>query len=162
MDKGRTTKALKYLKEADKYFSIHEDEELRSRLETVDFMGQVLSAQKKSLTLVLIGLGVILILLGLVFVIAKKLKKAEVEKEEVAEFIEETIAETPSVPDIKLNDREVAILKMLSEGKETAEMADNLCLSSETIKWYRKRLLAKFDVTSAPALIAEAYKRGIL
>lgn len=162
LGKGRTTKALKCLKEADKYYSIHEDEELRDRLETVDFMGQVLSQQKKNLTLVLVALAFILILAGAVVTIARRLHKANIEKEEVAEFIEETIAEAPVLPEIKLNDREVAILKMLSEGKETAEMADTLCLSPETIKWYRKRLLAKFDVSSAAALVAEAIKRGVI
>lgn len=162
LEKGKTTKALKALKEADNYFSIHEDEELIDRLETVDFIGQVLSQQKKNLSITFVALAFMFILSGAVVVIAKMLHKANVEKEEVAVFIEETIAEAPKLPEIKLNDREFAILRMLSEGKETAEMADTLCLSPETIKWYRKRLLAKFDVTSAAALVAEAIKRGVI
>jgi len=162
LEQGKTTKALKCLEKADNYFSIHEDEELRFRLETVDFMGQVLSQQKRNLLMILIAVVLIVFLSGAVLIFTKKLHKANVEKEEVAEFIEETLAETPVITDIKLNDREIAILKMLAEGKKTAEMADALYLSNETIKWYRKRLLVKFDVTSAAALIAEASKRGIL
>lgn len=162
LDQGKTTRALKCLKEADRYFSIHEDEELRFRLETVDFMGQVLSRQKQNLLMILLGAILVLALSVSVAVITRKLRRTETEKEEVEEILEETIAETPVTPDVKLNDREMAILKMLSEGKETAEMADALCLSTETIKWYRKRLLFKFDVTSAAALMAEVYKRGIL
>ena len=32
----------------------------------------------------------------------------------------------------------------------------------ETVVWYRKRLLAKFDVHTSPALIAEVTRRGLL
>ena len=51
---------------------------------------------------------------------------------------------------------------VLSEGKETAEIADRLCLGTETIKWYRKRLRAKFGVTSSAAVVAEAIRRGMI
>jgi len=162
LTKGRTAKALKYLSEADKYYSIHEDEELSARLETVDYIGQVLSLQKKSLKMVILSIIFIVALFGVIAYVVMRLRKAKVEKEEVAEFIEETIAEAPKQIDFKLNDREIAILKMLSEGKETSAMADILCLSPETIKWYRKRLLSKFDVTSSAALVSEALKRGII
>lgn len=33
---------------------------------------------------------------------------------------------------------------------------------AETVVWYRKRLLAKFDVHTSPALISEVLKRGLL
>ena len=159
---GKTTRALRSLRRADQYFSIHEDEELNSRLETVDCIGQVLDLQKRRLRLDLLALLLIVLLAGSVAFVALRLKKSETEKAEVSELLEETISEIPAVPDVKLNDRELAILRMLAEGKETAEMAEALFLSAETIKWYRKRLLVKFDVTTAPALVSEAYKKGIL
>ncbi len=56
------------------------------------------------------------------------------KKSEVEAILEETIAESIAIPDVKLNDRELSILKMLADGKECAEQADVLCLSSETVK----------------------------
>lgn len=162
LEMGRTAKALNYLRKADNYYSVHEDEELRSRLETVDYIGQVLDLQKKSLKMQMLVSVMALLLAGAVVYAMRRLRKAKQEQKEVAVFIEETIAETPHVSDIKLNDREQSIIRMLAEGKDTAEMANTLCLSPETIKWYRKRLLAKFEVSSASALVAEAYRRGIL
>lgn len=162
LELGKTAKALRCLKQADEYFSLHEDEELRARLETMDFISQVLAAQKKHLVMYLVGIALILILLAANIAKIIRLRQAKAEKAEVAQFIEETIAQAPAGKDIKLNDREKAILKMLADGKGTSEMAQELCLSYETIKWYRKRLLAKFGVTTSSALVSEAIKKGFL
>ena len=54
---------------------------------------------------------------------------------------------------IKLTDREQAILIHLSNGLTTKEIADRILLSEDTIKWYRKNLLAKFEQSNVAALI---------
>ncbi|MBP5646652.1 MAG: tetratricopeptide repeat protein, partial [Bacteroidaceae bacterium] len=40
MKKGRTAKAMRYLKEADEYYSVHQDQEYDDRIATLDVMGQ--------------------------------------------------------------------------------------------------------------------------
>jgi len=54
---------------------------------------------------------------------------------------------------IKLTDREQAILIHLSNGLTTKEIADRILLSEDTVKWYRKNLLAKFEQPNVAALI---------
>lgn len=48
------------------------------------------------------------------------------------------------------------------QDKSTKMIADELGVGYQTIVWYRKRLLAKFDVHTSPALISEVMKRGLL
>ncbi len=62
----------------------------------------------------------------------------------------------------KLNDRELAILRLVAEGLTSSEIASQLSLSMETIKWYRKKLLAKFDADNAVVLVRKAAKGGVI
>ena len=64
--------------------------------------------------------------------------------------------------DRSLNDREVAILRLLAEGNTSARIAAELSLSTETIRWYRKKLLLKFDADNAVALVRKATDSGII
>ena len=166
MKEGRTAKALKYLREADQYFSNHEDQEFRARIETLDVMGRALEMQKRTMTTLAIAAIALALLLALTLILLRKLRLGKKALKETETVLEETLEEIPApgsdTTDIKLNDREKEILKMLSEGLETAQISDKLCLGNETIKWYRKRLRAKFGVTSTAALVAEAIRRGII
>lgn len=176
---GKTRKALKYLEEADRYYSIHEDEELFERMETLDFTSQVLKMQKRSLAWTLTAALVGLLFLLAFISVSHLLRKARKVQEETAEVLDETIEEmrpAPTVPQdagnvpdkpskapgIKLNDRELSILQMLSQGRTTPQMADELCLSPETVKWYRKKLLVKFDVSTSVELVMKAKELGLL
>jgi DNA-binding NarL/FixJ family response regulator len=64
--------------------------------------------------------------------------------------------------DRSLNDREVAILRLLAEGYTSSRIASELSLSTETIRWYRKKLLLKFDADNAVALVRKATDNGII
>ena len=64
--------------------------------------------------------------------------------------------------DRSLNDREVAILRLLAEGYTSSRIAAELSLSTETIRWYRKKLLLKFDADNAVALVRKASDSGII
>ena len=55
-----------------------------------------------------------------------------------------------------LSDREKEILDLLAKGYTSPQIAEALNLSAETVKWYRKKLLAKFDVANTAELIAAA------
>ena len=72
-------------------------------------------------------------------------------------------APTPGTyPSQSLNDREVAILRLLAEGYTSSRIASELSLSTETIRWYRKKLLLKFDADNAVALVRKATDSGII
>ena len=166
LKKGRTAKALTYLREADQYFSTHEDQEFRARIETLDVMGRALEMQKRTMATLAIAAVALALLLALTLILLRKLRLGKKALKETETVLEEALEEIPGpgseTSDIKLNDREKEILKMLSEGLESAEIADRLCLGNETIKWYRKRLRAKFGVNSTAALVADAIRRGII
>ena len=163
MDKGKTYKALRCLKEADEYYSHHDDQEFRFRMENLDFLSQVLEKQKRGLVLYIIALALVLALAIASGVLYQKLKLRRREKAEAEVMMDETIEElrSPSA-DVKLNDRERAILRLMASGKTTAAIADEICLSPETVKWYRKKLFAKFNVANASELIRRVTEEHIV
>ena len=61
-----------------------------------------------------------------------------------------------------LNDREMEILRLIGEGCTSAQIAATLSLSSETIKWYRKKLLIKFDAANSAELISKAKEARLI
>ena len=149
MEQGRTGKSLKYLRKADAYYEAHAIEESVSRTENLDYMKVVLSRQKRQLGL-LTGILTGLILLALGFLLSRK--KAKVA------------AEVPSEADDapELTDREKDILDLLAKGYTSPQIAEALSLSPETIRWYRKKLLVKFDVANSAELVVKAKEEGIL
>lgn len=63
---------------------------------------------------------------------------------------------------IAFTDREKTIVHMVIEGKTSNEIAASLNLSPETIKWYRKRLLSKFEVKNFASLVSVLKERGLI
>jgi len=61
-----------------------------------------------------------------------------------------------------LNDRECNILRLLSEGVSSKEMADRLNLSTHTVETYRKSLLKKLDARNSADLIRIAIREGLI
>lgn len=61
-----------------------------------------------------------------------------------------------------LNEREWDILRLIAQGLTSRRIAENLSLSTETIRWYRKRLLSKFDADNAAEMIQIAIKNNLL
>ena len=166
LEKGKTGKALCYLQEADEYFSTCEEQEFRSRIYTLDLTGKVLAAQRRQLTwMVADGILIIVLLLGLVLVLlrANRLRK---QKEGADEVIGEVLAEASDHAgprqSIELTDREAEILPLLAEGLSSKEIADRLRLTDQTIRWYRMRLLEKFDVRNTAGVISKARHAGML
>lgn len=80
------------------------------------------------------------------------------EASEAGEDVEEAVV----LGDIVLSEREHTVLRLLSEGKTTPQIAAAIYRSTDTVRWYRKRLLQKFDVHNTAALIKAASERGIL
>ena len=75
--------------------------------------------------------------------------------------VEEIISQSSSKA-IVLTKPEQNILRLVCQGYSNPEIADRLHLSTETVKWYRKRLLAKFGVNNTVNLVTLAVKGSLL
>ena len=166
MEQGRTWKALRHLHKADEYFSAHEKEELSFTKENYEYMSAALLTQRKQMILMASGAVLILLLFLVVLMIGKKLRSSRKEQAEVSAVLEETIQEVrrplldEDVPQV--SQREKDILDLLTKGYTTPQIADCLGLSPETVKWYRKKLLVKFDVANTAELVTSAREAGII
>lgn len=63
---------------------------------------------------------------------------------------------------ILLTNRELTILVRVADGMTTPQIANDLGLSPETVKWYRKQLLAKFSATTSSEMIKKAVEHHFL
>lgn len=61
-----------------------------------------------------------------------------------------------------LTERELEILGLLGKGATNREVAVDLALSLDTIKWYNKRLYAKLQVRNRTQAVARARELGLL
>lgn len=75
--------------------------------------------------------------------------------------VEDIISQSGSKA-IVLTKPEQNILRLVCQGYSNPEIADRLHLSAETVKWYRKRLLAKFGVNNTVNLVTLAVKGSLL
>ena len=167
LKQGKTSKALKQLKAADEYFSTHEDQEYRSRLNTLDVTGKVLEAQKRQTRTIAVGafvLASLFLCLVLLLLRALRLSKEKRAADEViGEIISESEKKVPATGDLpKLTDRERDILALVAQGLTNKEIASKLYLTEQTIKWYRMRMTVKFEAKNASELIVKAKEQGIV
>lgn len=166
LQRGKTGKALQYLQEADVYFSTHDDQEYRSRLYTLDLTGKVLAAQKRQI--LAIAIGAILLSLALIALVAVLLRTRRLRKEKeaadevIGQALENESASIVLEEDGRLTDREKEILPLLAAGLTSPQIADKLYLSLPTIKWYRRRLLERFDAKNTAEMISKAREQGVL
>lgn len=58
--------------------------------------------------------------------------------------------------------RELDVLKRISEGKNTQEIAQELCVSPNTVDTHRRHLMEKLDARNVADLIMTAISRGII
>lgn len=58
--------------------------------------------------------------------------------------------------------RELDVLKRISEGKNTQEIAQELCVSTNTVDTHRRHLMDKLDVRNVADLIMTAISKGII
>ena len=65
------------------------------------------------------------------------------------------------VADTKLSKRENEVLRLLTEGHCTKEVASLLCISSKTVETYRLNLMKKLNITSMVSLVKYAIREGI-
>lgn len=63
---------------------------------------------------------------------------------------------------IVLSDVEKSILRLVCNGLTNPEISVNVNLSTETINWYRKRLLSKFGVRNTASLVRKAVEEKMV
>ncbi len=178
LEQGKTRKALKYLREADRYFSANEDQEYRSRIYTLDLTGKVLEVQRRQLAwMVTGGIVISLLLLGFLLILLRAMRLRR-QKEGADVVIGEVLASLPQEQETerpavatkttvsqsapRLTEREAETLPLLAEGLSSKVIADRLCLTEQTIKWYRMRLLEKFNAPNTAGVISKAKELGLL
>lgn len=61
-----------------------------------------------------------------------------------------------------LTDREAEVLAGAADGETAAQTGARLFLSSETVKGYRKRIIAKLGARNGTHAVALALRRGLL
>lgn len=69
---------------------------------------------------------------------------------------------TGSRPGNNLTQREVEILRLLSQGSRIQDIAETLFLSSKTVKNHLTSVYAKLHVETAAQAVAEAYRTGLV
>lgn len=62
----------------------------------------------------------------------------------------------------ELTQRELDVLKRISEGKNTQEIAQELCVSPNTVDTHRRHLMEKMDARNVADLIMTAIAKGII
>jgi DNA-binding NarL/FixJ family response regulator len=60
-----------------------------------------------------------------------------------------------------LTTREREVLQLMAEGKNTNQIADNLCVSVKTVEAHRKQLMNKLDMHSVAELTKYAIRQGL-
>lgn len=63
---------------------------------------------------------------------------------------------------IRLTAKEQRILQMIANGHTSPQIAEEMCLSLPTIKWYRKKIRAKFDAETTVAVVRKAVELGLI
>lgn len=65
-------------------------------------------------------------------------------------------------PHDRLSDRELRVMLLLARGTTVREIAEDLCLSINTISTYRARILSKMKLRNSAELAYYAVKQGLL
>jgi len=156
---GKPRKALRYLYAADQYYAAHDPEEALMRKDNLRYIAEALRQQRKQLTWIMAAGGALLLIIMVWLLLRRKKRWGSASQPDITP-IPETAPEAPAGPPITPRERE--ILDFLSKGYTTPQIAEGLGLSAETVKWYRKKLLAKFDVANAAELVIIAKRDGVI
>ena len=106
--------------------------------------------------------GLALVAVG--FALARRRRRDRVVQAETATEADPEVQQATETPAdaLRISPREREILEQLAKGYTTKQMGECLQLSPETVKWYRKKLLAKFDAANVAELISTAKEQGLV
>jgi two-component system, NarL family, response regulator NreC len=74
----------------------------------------------------------------------------------------EMLATDPAAADSGLSERELGVLKLIAEGRNTKEIAADLGVSVKTIESHRTRIMAKLNLHSVADLTKYALRKGYI
>ena len=61
-----------------------------------------------------------------------------------------------------LTERELEVLRAICKGQTNEQIANELNLSADTVKWHRSNIFAKTEVSNAPTLVIYAIKNKLI
>ena len=82
--------------------------------------------------------------------------------EKILRIIQSNVTRWDNIPSITLTIQEIDMLKAIARGSVTKEIAIELKMAESTAETYRIRLIKKVGVPNTAALLAYAYRNGIL
>jgi DNA-binding NarL/FixJ family response regulator len=82
--------------------------------------------------------------------------------EKILRIIQVNAARWDNIPPVSLSTQEMEILKGIAKGSVTKEIARELKMAEGTAETYRLRLLKKVGVSNTAALMAYAFRNGLL
>ena len=80
----------------------------------------------------------------------------------VADYVRQREQAAEKSPLDALSPREREILKLVLEGKSSAEIGKQLFLSAKTVETYRSRMMRKLGISDMPSLIKFAIQHGLI
>ena len=81
---------------------------------------------------------------------------------ELARSLLETGIGAARAPVSELSARELAVMKLLSEGRRLQEISDRLCISTKTVSTYRSRVCRKLGVSNDVELTHLSLEHGLI
>ncbi len=60
-----------------------------------------------------------------------------------------------------LTSRECEVLKLIAVGNTSKEIAEQLCISKNTVDTHRNKMLQKLNLANSASLVQYAYKSGL-
>lgn len=94
--------------------------------------------------------------------IQEVMKSGHYFQEKITKIIEVNAFRWDHIPPITLTFQENELIQIIASGLTTKEMARELKMTEATTETYRTRLLKKMRVPNTAALLAYAYRNGIL
>jgi DNA-binding NarL/FixJ family response regulator len=73
-----------------------------------------------------------------------------------------TPPQTPTNPEIRLTERELQVLRGMSQGKSNGQIGRELYLSEDTVKTHARRLFRKLGVRDRAHAVTHGFRRGLV
>ena len=80
----------------------------------------------------------------------------------MAKFVDDILSYFMENRTIRLTAKEQRILQMIVNGHTSPQIAEEMCLSLPTIKWYRKRIKVKFEADTTVEVVRKALEQGLI
>lgn len=94
--------------------------------------------------------------------ITEVLKSGHYFQDKITRIIQTNSHRWDHIPPVVLSYQDNELLKIIANGRTTKEMAMELKMTEATTETYRTRLIRKLGVPNSAALLAYAYRNGIL